>query len=115
MARARSSWAPTCPSPRSARWGGYCIAQALVLCPLGRYEQQPVGMQPVDDRWALPALSSPLDPARAQVLLHEAQYLEALPSAQMYEKSYMHRDTVTQVATTPTDFFITGGRLAACS
>jgi hypothetical protein len=45
---------------------------------------------------------------RAQVLQHEAQFLEALPSAQMYEKSYMHRDAVTQVATTATDFFITG-------
>eukprot|EP00879_Flechtneria_rotunda_P025969 GHRR01027634.1.p1 GENE.GHRR01027634.1~~GHRR01027634.1.p1 ORF type:complete len:171 (+),score=45.70 GHRR01027634.1:718-1230(+) len=26
----------------------------------------------------------------------------------MYEKSYMHRDTVTHVLTTPTDFIITG-------
>jgi hypothetical protein len=32
-----------------------------------------------------------------QVLPFEQQYLDALPSAQMYEKSYMHRDTVTHV------------------
>lgn len=36
-------------------------------------------------------------------------YLEALPSAEMYERSYMHRDTITHVAVAPeTDFFITG-------
>ena len=44
-----------------------------------------------------------------QVLEHEAMYLEALPCAQMYERSYMHRDTVTHVAVAPeTDFFVTG-------
>lgn len=32
---------------------------------------------------------------RAQVLQHEQVYLDALPSAVMYEKSYMHRDVVT--------------------
>ena len=31
------------------------------------------------------------------MLQFEQQYVEALPSAGMYEKSYMHRDTVTQV------------------
>ena len=38
-------------------------------------------------------LSSPL-----QVLPFEQQYLDGLPCGQMYERSYMHRDTVTQVA-----------------
>jgi hypothetical protein len=32
-----------------------------------------------------------------QVLQFEQQYLDALPSAQMYEKSYMHRDTLSHV------------------
>lgn len=32
-----------------------------------------------------------------QVLEHEHVYLDALPSSQMYEKSYMHRDVVTHV------------------
>ena len=44
-----------------------------------------------------------------QVLEHEKVYLEALPSAAMYERSYMHRDQITQVAVAPaTDFIITG-------
>ena len=34
----------------------------------------------------------------AQVLEFEQQYLDALPSAQMYERSYMHRDTVNNIA-----------------
>lgn len=44
-----------------------------------------------------------------QVLEHEQAYLAALPSAQMYEKSFMHRDTVTQVAVAQDqDFLLTG-------
>ena len=43
------------------------------------------------------------------MLEHEVAYLAALPSAQMYEKSFMHRDTVTQVAVAQDqDFLITG-------
>ncbi|KAI4334267.1 hypothetical protein L6164_018977 [Bauhinia variegata] len=38
----------------------------------------------------------------------EKAYLDALPSANMYEKSYMHRDVVTHVAVSTADFFITG-------
>jgi peptidylprolyl isomerase domain and WD repeat-containing protein 1 len=39
----------------------------------------------------------------------EAIFLNALPDAQMYEKSYMHRDIVTHVAVSKsTDFIITG-------
>ncbi len=44
-----------------------------------------------------------------QVLEHEAAYLKALPSAAMYERSYMHRDTITHVAVArAVDFVITG-------
>ena len=32
-----------------------------------------------------------------QVLEHEAAYLATLPKAEMYERSYMHRDSVTHV------------------
>ncbi|EFJ47438.1 hypothetical protein VOLCADRAFT_61491 [Volvox carteri f. nagariensis] len=42
-----------------------------------------------------------------QILEFEQQYLDALPSAAMYERSYMHRDTVNNVAVTSTDFIIT--------
>ncbi|GAX76906.1 hypothetical protein CEUSTIGMA_g4352.t1 [Chlamydomonas eustigma] len=45
---------------------------------------------------------------KRKVLEFETHYLEALPSSQMYERSYMHRETVTQVLATNTDFFITG-------
>ncbi|KAK2968073.1 hypothetical protein RJ640_000488 [Escallonia rubra] len=41
-------------------------------------------------------------------LQFEQAYLDALPSANMYEKSYMHRDVVTHVAVSAADFFITG-------
>ena len=39
---------------------------------------------------------------------HEAAFLEALPSAAMYERSFMHRETVTHVAVAQTsEFFFT--------
>ena len=45
----------------------------------------------------------------AQVLEHESTFLEDLPSAQMYERSYMHRDNVTHVEVAQgSDFLITG-------
>lgn len=45
---------------------------------------------------------------KRKILHFEDQYLRALPLANMYEKSYMHRDTVTHVAAAEaTDFLIT--------
>ncbi|KAJ3054623.1 Peptidyl-prolyl cis-trans isomerase cyp15 [Rhizophlyctis rosea] len=44
---------------------------------------------------------------RARVLAHEDLYLQNLPSAEMYERSLMHRDVVNFVAVTKTDFLIT--------
>ncbi|WOL18547.1 peptidyl-prolyl cis-trans isomerase CYP71 isoform X1 [Canna indica] len=41
-------------------------------------------------------------------LQFEQAFLDTLPCAQMYEKSYMHRDVVTHVASSVADFFITG-------
>ncbi|KAJ4980030.1 hypothetical protein NE237_010810 [Protea cynaroides] len=41
-------------------------------------------------------------------LQFEQAYLDALPSANMYENSYMHRDVVTHVAVSAADFLITG-------
>ena len=44
----------------------------------------------------------------AQRLDNEQEFLHALPSAEMYERSYMHRDTVTHtVMATQTEFLIT--------
>ena len=46
---------------------------------------------------------------KKKTLAFEQVYLDSMPCAQMYEKSYMHRDDITCVAVTPgTDFFITG-------
>ncbi|XP_052198209.1 peptidyl-prolyl cis-trans isomerase CYP71 isoform X2 [Diospyros lotus] len=41
-------------------------------------------------------------------LQFEQAYLDSLPSVNMYEKSYMHRDVVTHVAVSAAEFFITG-------
>ncbi|CAM9291988.1 unnamed protein product, partial [Choristocarpus tenellus] len=42
-------------------------------------------------------------------LAHEKAYLDALPSSEMYEQSFMHRDVVTHAVMTPcgTDFLVT--------
>ena len=36
--------------------------------------------------------------------------LGELPDSEMYEKSYMHRDVVTHIVVTSSDFIITGSR-----
>ncbi|KAF9596982.1 hypothetical protein IFM89_014696 [Coptis chinensis] len=50
-------------------------------------------------------------PARSRLkrpLQFEQAFLDSLPWANMYEKSYMHRDVVTHVSISAVDFFITG-------
>ncbi|KAH9606444.1 hypothetical protein KSS87_002842 [Heliosperma pusillum] len=59
-----------------------------------------------DDTAVGPVLPPQRRPKRP--LQFEQAYLDALPSANMYEKSYMHRDIVTHVAVSVADFFITG-------
>eukprot|EP00053_Salpingoeca_punica_P011903 m.106158 g.106158 ORF g.106158 m.106158 type:complete len:628 (+) comp15809_c0_seq2:41-1924(+) len=44
---------------------------------------------------------------KKRVLAHEKLFLENLPSAEQYECSFMHRDTVTHVVVAKTDFIIT--------
>ncbi|KAG0171762.1 Peptidyl-prolyl cis-trans isomerase cyp15 [Apophysomyces sp. BC1034] len=44
---------------------------------------------------------------KKRVLIHEKLFLSHLPSADMYETSYMHRDTLNHVAVTKDDFIIT--------
>ncbi len=41
------------------------------------------------------------------VLEHETLYTDALPSASMYERSFMHRDVLTHAVVTRKDFVIT--------
>jgi peptidylprolyl isomerase domain and WD repeat-containing protein 1 len=40
-------------------------------------------------------------------LEHEDLYIQQLPTAEMYERSFMHRDVMTLVAVASTDFVIT--------
>ena len=42
------------------------------------------------------------------MLPYENVFLENLPNAESYEKSYMHRDVITHLVSTKTDFLITG-------
>ncbi|GAA5871767.1 hypothetical protein JCM8547_008137 [Rhodosporidiobolus lusitaniae] len=44
---------------------------------------------------------------KRKVLKHEKLYLSRLPAADRYYKSFMHRDTITQVAVTRTNFLLT--------
>ena len=51
----------------------------------------------------------PVQKKKRRKLEFQEQYLNALPLADMYEKSYMHRDNVTHVAVAEvTDFVVTG-------
>lgn len=62
-----------------------------------------------DDGWIGPMPSEAAPLKKQKVLEYERVYLEDLPAVDNYERSYMHRDTVTHVAVTPfTDFIITG-------
>ncbi|CAG7834170.1 unnamed protein product [Allacma fusca] len=57
-----------------------------------------IGPQPVTDE---------PKPKKRKVLEYEDVYLASLPTAEYYERSYMHRDIVTHVAVTKTEFVIT--------
>lgn len=48
--------------------------------------------------------------SNVSVLEFESLYLENLPSSETYEFSYMHRDVVTHVVVTKTDFVITASQ-----
>ncbi|CAH1775450.1 unnamed protein product [Owenia fusiformis] len=60
-----------------------------------------------DDECIGPMPSEAAKPKKKKVLEYEKVYLDNLPNAESYEKSYMHRDTITHVAVTKTDFIIT--------
>ncbi|CAG0891986.1 unnamed protein product [Darwinula stevensoni] len=60
-----------------------------------------------DEEWVGPLPSEAAKPKRRKVLPYEQTYLDGLPCAEMYEKSYMHRDVVTHLVVTRTDFLVT--------
>ncbi|KAJ0972686.1 hypothetical protein J5N97_020645 [Dioscorea zingiberensis] len=61
-----------------------------------------------DDEEALIGPGPAPRPRSKRPLQFEHAFLDVLPSALMYEKSYMHRDVVTHVAVSAAEFFITG-------
>lgn len=54
-----------------------------------------------------PVPSEAVQLKKKKILPFKMLYLDNLPCAESYEKSYMHRDTITHCVVTPTDFIIT--------
>ncbi|KAI8419748.1 hypothetical protein MSG28_008424 [Choristoneura fumiferana] len=61
------------------------------------------------DAWIgpMPSEAAISKPKKRKVLEFESLYLENLPSSETYERSYMHRDVVSHIVVTKTDFVIT--------
>ncbi|KAJ8972097.1 hypothetical protein NQ314_000323 [Rhamnusium bicolor] len=54
-----------------------------------------------------PSISEAVQPKKRKILPHERLYLDIIPCAESYEKSYMHRDVITHCLMSSTDFIIT--------
>ncbi|KAF5881916.1 peptidylprolyl isomerase domain and WD repeat-containing protein 1 [Clarias magur] len=63
-----------------------------------------------EDAWVGPLPTEAAPTKKRKVLEYERVYLDNLPSAVMYERSYMHRDVITHLACTKTDFLITASQ-----
>ena len=62
-----------------------------------------------DDGWIGPTLSEAAPVKKKKILPYESVYLENLPNAETYERSYMHRDVVTWcLSSGSTGFVVTG-------
>ena len=62
-----------------------------------------------DDGWIGPPLSEAAPVKKKKILPYENVYLENLPNAESYERSYMHRDVVSWcLSSGPTGFVVTG-------
>ncbi|XP_048483524.1 peptidylprolyl isomerase domain and WD repeat-containing protein 1 [Plutella xylostella] len=64
------------------------------------------------DAWIgpMPSEATTTKPKKRRVLEFESLYIENLPSSETYERSYMHRDVVTHIVVTKTDFVITASQ-----
>ncbi|KAH9500664.1 Peptidylprolyl isomerase domain and WD repeat containing protein 1 [Bulinus truncatus] len=60
-----------------------------------------------DEKWVGPTPEEAVKPKKRRTLAYEAVYLNSLPCAEYYEKSYMHRDVITHVAVSKTGFIVT--------
>ncbi|XP_041985082.1 peptidylprolyl isomerase domain and WD repeat-containing protein 1 [Aricia agestis] len=58
----------------------------------------------------MPSEANTEKPKKRKVLEFESLYMENLPLSETYERSYMHRDVVTHVVVTKTDFVITASQ-----
>ncbi|KAH8371538.1 hypothetical protein KR093_007911 [Drosophila rubida] len=77
------------------------IAQEMVAEPEVEGEDEGwIGPMPSEQSAAVPA-------KKKKVLPYEHIYLENLPNAESYERSYMHRDVITHLVSTKTEFVIT--------
>ncbi|KAJ3605830.1 hypothetical protein NHX12_027874 [Muraenolepis orangiensis] len=63
-----------------------------------------------DDEWVGPMPNEASQAKKRKVLEYERLYLNNLPSAAMYEKSYMHRDVISHLVCSKTDFIITASQ-----
>ncbi|XP_047996891.1 peptidylprolyl isomerase domain and WD repeat-containing protein 1 [Leguminivora glycinivorella] len=64
------------------------------------------------DAWIgpMPSEAAVAKPKKRKVLEFESLYLDNLPSSETYERSYMHRDVVSHVVVTKTDFIVTASQ-----
>ncbi|XP_053697804.1 peptidylprolyl isomerase domain and WD repeat-containing protein 1 [Sabethes cyaneus] len=60
-----------------------------------------------EEEWIGPMPTAAAPPKKRKVLEYEKLFLNNLPSTECYEKSFMHRDTITHLVVTKTDFIIT--------
>lgn len=60
-----------------------------------------------NEEWVGPLPSEASQPKKRKMLAYEKVYLDNIPSAESYEQSYMHRDVISHVFVTRTDFIIT--------
>lgn len=60
-----------------------------------------------EEEWIGPLPSEAAPVKKRKVLQFEHMYLKNMPDKEAYEKSYMHRDVITHVLVTKTDFVIT--------
>ncbi|XP_078488585.1 peptidylprolyl isomerase domain and WD repeat-containing protein 1 [Ciona intestinalis] len=60
-----------------------------------------------EEGWVGPMPQEAAKPKKIKVLPYEQTYLDNMPSSDRYERSYMHRDNITHVAVTKTDFVLT--------
>jgi peptidylprolyl isomerase domain and WD repeat-containing protein 1 len=63
-----------------------------------------------DDGFVGPSLSDAAPVRKRRVLEYENVYLDNLPMGVNYERSFMHRDVVTHVRVTATDFVVTASQ-----